>query len=114
MSGSPEFGMTAPNISRLGRFLSDGLLSAMENSGPPWSFQRKGQIDIAAQGGRGHGQGRLATFPGNFSASCFQGKNRNLDPVRSSAYCPLSTRSCLGYPTLSHRMRMAPLFQMRD
>lgn len=107
MSGSPEFGMTAPNISWLGYFLSYGLLSAMENSGHLWSFQRKGQTDRAAQGGREHGKG-------NFRACYFQGKKRNLDLVRSFTYCPLSTRSCLGYASLSHSMRMAPLFQKRD
>lgn len=83
----------------------------MENSGHLWSFQRKGQTDRAAQGGRGHGKRRLATFPGNFRACRFQGKNRNLDPVRSAACCPLPTRSFLGYPSLSHSTGMAPLFQ---
>lgn len=97
-SGSPEFGMAAPNISRLDRFLSYGLLSAMENSGHLWSFQRKGQTDRAAQGGRGHGKGRLVTFPGKLESLPLPGQEQKSRPCQKRCLLPTFYQELPGLP----------------
>lgn len=98
MSGSPEFGMTAPNISRLGRFLSDGLLSAMENSGPPLELPEEGTNRHSSTGRQGTWTRKTSHIPGKLQRQLLPGQEQKSRPCQKLCLLPTFYQELPGLP----------------